>query len=882
MHKMLQSYRHHRILLILLFGFVMVIPTMANSQETGEHIPPVQFNPADVQQAYDEWKADYVTTDGAGPPPRLRVLNENNATVSEGIAYGILLASIFDDQATLDHLWMFAADHLDRNGLMHWNIASYQNIIGSGAASDADFDMAMGMIYACNLVRSGEWLASTYGYDYCQIATDLIDAIWETEIDFPGSGPSAGLYDNAIGYEVIPGDLWRLQQDYPDGITNLSYFSPAYFRVFANFTDNSDWQRVIERNYMIADQTQTVIADNCSGLVPNWSTYDANYQYVPWHGDTSEYWGWDGARFAWRVALDRYWFDSDPAREHMNRIGGFFSSVGINNVGAEYRLNGTAVNNFRSSFFTSNAAAAIWAAPNPTPSDCGQASGTLRSNAQEAYEAVLALKSNNYYNDSWRVLTMALMTGYFTNPMFTDAPAGGDDGGNNGEDDGDDQAPDPEPTQEPDAPANQAPLVDSIVPQFTTTGTSVNVQITARDPEGTPMRYDDGGTLPPGLSIDAASGLISGTPASNASGEYAVIITVIDSDGQQGQTRFDWTITGSNTDNEDAAGGDIDITIRRSGTFNNQQAQFTYRIANNSGTVQNGLSLRLYFTPDNGNPASNYVLDNYYDSSRAATINGPFVDGDYSYFDVRYDAPLAVDARWEYQGNLRLSNWAQSFNSGNDWWVGNGVGAQFSPTTHLAVYANGQLIAGSTPNGDVAQTSAPEPTQPPAESTPPPAQETQVPSNPQPQPPPTNTTSVNVVVRSSGANNNQQTQFSYRLSNNGAAALSGLSVRLYFTPDDGRAAGDYVLDKYWDQSNSASVSGPVQAGNSYYYSINYSGTLQAGATWEYQGNLRLNNWAQSFNSSNDFWRSGGLGSSFSPTNTLPVYQNGQLIAGSQP
>lgn len=75
-------------------------------------------------------------------------------------------------------------------------------------------------------------------------------------------------------------------------------------------------------------------------------------------------------------------------------------------------------------------------------------------------------------------------------------------------------------------------------------GSAINLQVTARDPDGTPLTYSAAG-LPPGLSI-SSSGLITGTIAPGASGgkskKYAVTVTVSDGFGTAKST-FTWTLT---------------------------------------------------------------------------------------------------------------------------------------------------------------------------------------------------------------------------------------------------------------------------------------------------------------------------------------------------
>jgi endo-1,4-beta-D-glucanase Y len=380
----------------------------------------VSFNINDVTQAWTEWKAATITANNAGGGGRLRVLGgvDNSSSVSEGMGYGILFASIFDEQTTLDGLWLFTRDYLDPQGLMHWHIGNPGQVIGSGAATDGDEDMALGMVNACIKVRKGAWSASPNGLDYCAIATSLINAIYQYEVDKPGSAPPAGLSANQGG-ELIPGDQWTLATQYPEGIVNLSYFAPGYFTVFGKFTNNqSGWSTVNARNYQITDLAQAK-PGNCSKLISNWNQYDGDPQLVSWQTTNYSWWSWDAARFAWRVAVDRAWYDTPKARETMNEVGGFFSSVGITNVRAQYQLNGASVDSYHSTFFVANAGAAIWAAPSPIAVNCGAATGTLKTTPQQAYNDVLATKEapggGVYYNNAWRLLSLLLLTGNFPN-----------------------------------------------------------------------------------------------------------------------------------------------------------------------------------------------------------------------------------------------------------------------------------------------------------------------------------------------------------------------------------------------------------------------------------------------------------------------------------
>ena len=426
MKKKIQLFGYFTGTLIFLFTIFLIHTYQQRNieaEETTTYLWPynqpthISFNEDDLVQAWTSWRDAQITTERAGGNGRYRVMGgvDNNSTVSEGQAYGILFASIFDEQELLDGLFLFAQDHFNEHGLMHWHIGNHGQLLGTGAATDAEVDMALGLINACIKVEKSAWPASPIGLDYCQEATKMINAILEFEVDHPGNLPPAGLSNNQ-GNELIPGDMWQLSNEYPEGITNLSYFPPGYFTLFGKFTDNETaWEEVNSRNYEIVNLVQAK-PNNCSGLVPNWNQYDGDAQLVPWQTQNYSWWSYDAARFAWRIAVDQAWYNRPEATETMNEIGGFFSSSGFNNIG-EHGMDGTKKGGGPWPFFVAHAASAVWAAPDPIPVSCGTATGSLQETAQSAYDKTLATKDspNSYYGNAWRLFSMLLMTGNFPN-----------------------------------------------------------------------------------------------------------------------------------------------------------------------------------------------------------------------------------------------------------------------------------------------------------------------------------------------------------------------------------------------------------------------------------------------------------------------------------
>ena len=85
-------------------------------------------------------------------------------------------------------------------------------------------------------------------------------------------------------------------------------------------------------------------------------------------------------------------------------------------------------------------------------------------------------------------------------------------------------------------------LLSSPGDQFNTQGDTVSVPLTASDPDSDTLSYSVSG-LPSGLSINSATGLISGTIATTAGQSAPYTVTVTASDGSHtARTTFNWTV----------------------------------------------------------------------------------------------------------------------------------------------------------------------------------------------------------------------------------------------------------------------------------------------------------------------------------------------------
>jgi len=352
-------------------------------------IAPRQSRNSDVLAAYEKWKVDTVTAKGAGDHLRIQrhqtdTSLELHSTVSEGIAYGMLAAVYMDDQHLFDELWKYEQQWLDDKGLMDWYInAEGTKRLGTGAATDADEDMAWALVQADRQWGGGGTLAKPY----IEVAKEQIRKIWEHEI-FESKLPRAG-------------DGWG---DWSNA--NISYFAPSYYRVFAKVTGEDKWLQVVNTVYDTIDRAlNSANGNQTNGLVPAWCTSDGVPR--PAFDGAPTHYQYDSCRTPFRIGLDWCHFKEPRAQAYVAKTSSFFAGVGVSNLADGYELNGT-----------------------PKPSHPGQGSAAFVGPAgvgamsdaayqafvDQAYAAVATrtlMAGGAYYEDAWTVLSLLVMTGNF-------------------------------------------------------------------------------------------------------------------------------------------------------------------------------------------------------------------------------------------------------------------------------------------------------------------------------------------------------------------------------------------------------------------------------------------------------------------------------------
>jgi endo-1,4-beta-D-glucanase Y len=214
-----------------------------------------------------------------------------NEAVSEGQGYGMLLAVLNNDQPTFNKVFEAANSKMWDNGRQSYFKWSLPN--GSlGAATDADLDIGLALVFADVLEKGGFWSKYSGSVSYGTRALEVIKSIRKNM--------------TASDY-LLPGDNWG-----GDGVNNLnpSYFATAWLKVFNAYQKEVDFTPVINSCYTVLAK----VPRYSSGIVPDWCNSSGQQSS---QGGSKTYSGMgmlsDGIRTPWRIAMDALWFNESRA-----------------------------------------------------------------------------------------------------------------------------------------------------------------------------------------------------------------------------------------------------------------------------------------------------------------------------------------------------------------------------------------------------------------------------------------------------------------------------------------------------------------------------------------------------------------------------------------
>jgi hypothetical protein len=378
------------------------------NRENSRCIYPKLYRNEDVQAIYTQWKNDTVTSDGAKGFRRVKRPKEPgtnldvNSTVSEGIGYGMLIAVYMDDQTLFDDLWQYEQQFLDgATGLMNWYIkadGSGPGTGGTGPATDADEDMAFALVMA-----DKQWGGKgKQSKNYIDLAKGQINAVWVNEF---------------YNYKYVK--PWPMDGAPP---INLSYFAPAYHKVFAKIdtvnvnptTKVSYWTESADAMYTLLSQTLNSGNGNANnGLVPAWSDLNGkpNGGAFGTGGPSPTNYQYDSCRTPFRVGLD-WCLNGEPrAQTYVAMTSAFFSGTvgGATKVVDGYDLSGTSHAQYQT-----GGSALVQSAAFVGPAGVGaMSSPSYQTFVNDAYGVLVtgkAVVGGTYYDDSWMVMSLLMMS----------------------------------------------------------------------------------------------------------------------------------------------------------------------------------------------------------------------------------------------------------------------------------------------------------------------------------------------------------------------------------------------------------------------------------------------------------------------------------------
>ncbi|NLK80817.1 MAG: T9SS type A sorting domain-containing protein [Bacteroidales bacterium] len=263
-----------------------------------------------IQSLYNSWKSTYYTTGTVNGKPAARIKfiqpgQDGSVTVSEGIAYGMLIMVYMDNatnntQDAFNRLWTYYKENADHQGFMNWKVNAFTGKVAAGGgnehgATDADVDVAQALLMA-----DRQW-GSSGSVNYLSEARTIINNIYSYEVD---------------GNKLLkPGNAFN---DYANPCYYITNATELFGRVEVaqGWQGSNRWNAVTTACYNLMKAS----ANSSTGLVPDWchnGTHGAAGTYI--NGIVSDkfesYFLYDAVRVPWRMAHAYAWYGHQDAYE---------------------------------------------------------------------------------------------------------------------------------------------------------------------------------------------------------------------------------------------------------------------------------------------------------------------------------------------------------------------------------------------------------------------------------------------------------------------------------------------------------------------------------------------------------------------------------------
>ena len=342
-----------------------------------------------IKQHYQDWKkAWYNASNGWVYAPE-----GTCSTVSEAIAYGMLITVYMDEEDVFKKLYSVWTSNGGNGGGMNWRIGCSAD---NGSATDADEDAALALVMA-----SKQWKNESYLND----AKTIIKWIAANDVDGNNS--------------LKPGSNWN-------PALNPSYVMPGHYRLFEKVTGDSKWSTIRSK----AMQDLLACQDSKTGLVGDWCDWSSHKTISSPGAAVSNDVGFydDAARTPWRTAWGYWWYGDSDAKKFNEIVAKWLiptthTASGVNS-GYSYK-NGTyeADMSVKRNFVSSTFSGGLGLATSSLSSD------DAKTYFNTVYKALTSLTScskpencgegsnpgEKYYPATLNVLYLLIMTGNMPN-----------------------------------------------------------------------------------------------------------------------------------------------------------------------------------------------------------------------------------------------------------------------------------------------------------------------------------------------------------------------------------------------------------------------------------------------------------------------------------
>lgn len=315
------------------------------------------------------------------------------STVSEAIAYGMLITVYMDDgkngaEDMFKKLYNTWKTNGGNGAGMNWRVGCNG---GSGSATDSDIDAALALVMA-----SVQWSNESYLND----AKTIIS--WIEKNDFNGS-------------QLKPGSQWN-------DAFNPSYAGLANFKLFEKVAGSS-WsthRSDVAKDLLACQNSKTgLVSDWCS-----WSSHQPTKTSASVAQSEDAGFFDDAARTPWRTAWAYYWYGDADALKFNTKVANWLipTTMTASGVNSGYYVDGTPETSVKRNFVSSTFSGGLGLATSSLTTD------DAKNYMETTYKALAALtscktaqgcgetvKGEKYYPSTLNLLYLLLMTGNMPN-----------------------------------------------------------------------------------------------------------------------------------------------------------------------------------------------------------------------------------------------------------------------------------------------------------------------------------------------------------------------------------------------------------------------------------------------------------------------------------